>query len=125
MKKLLHLRLYCSWSILLHTVSGASRSLFIFLSGFSILGSGLSNAQTQDELNAALQLQAKPLFQQLATGEKIFRWTGQSGFSYFIQASPNLLDWDLGSQHRIRDRRPHELRSRWPHRRWLLPPHPH
>jgi len=93
MKKLLHLRLYCSWSILLHTVSGASRSLFIFLSGFSILGSGLSNAQTQDELNAALQLQAKPLFQQLATGEKIFRWTGQSGFSYFIQASPNLLDW--------------------------------
>ncbi len=95
MKKLSPLSLQRSWSILLHPVSGASRSLFV--SGLSILASGFSKAQpqplTQEELNSQLHLQAQPRFQRLTTGEKVFSWIGQSGFSYFVQASPDLLDW--------------------------------
>ncbi len=69
----------------------------LILSGLWILASGFSIAQTQpltqEERNTQLHLQAQPHFQRLPTGEKMFSWLGQSGFSYFIQASPDLLDW--------------------------------
>ncbi len=68
-------------------------SMFNVLSCLLILTSGLSTAQTQEELNSQLHLQAQPHFERLPTGEKMFSWIGQSDHTYFIQASPDLLDW--------------------------------
>jgi hypothetical protein len=69
----------------------------LIFSAFLIFSSshspGFTSAQNQKDLNAALQLQAQPNFQILPTGEKLFSWTGQPGGTYFIEASPDLLDW--------------------------------
>jgi len=81
MKKLLHLRLHRSWSILLQSVSGASRSLFLI----SLIASGLAHAQTLPDQDLSLEI--------LPTGEKLLHWTGHPALTYFLQASPNLQDW--------------------------------
>lgn len=85
MRKRLHLPLHRSWSILLHTVSGASRSVFISFSGFSILASGFSSSQTLPDQDLRLEI--------LPTGEKLLHWTGHPGLTYFLQASPDLQNW--------------------------------
>jgi hypothetical protein len=52
------------------------------------------HSQTPPQVaNTAFQAQAGFRLQILPSGEKILVWAGRPGFTYFIQASPDLVDW--------------------------------
>ncbi len=68
-----------SWSILLQTVKGASRSVFV-CSGLWILASSTSPAQ-QNGIDQDSEIIIVP------GGENILRWHGHAGRSYFVQVS--------------------------------------
>ncbi len=53
----------------------------------------LHSQTPQQAANTAFQAQAGFRLQILPSGEKILGWTGRTGFTYFIQASPDLVDW--------------------------------
>jgi hypothetical protein len=67
------------WNILLQSVKGASRSLFLF-SCISILTSSLSTAQ-QNGVDQDSEIITTP------AGDHFLRWYGHAGRSYFIQVS--------------------------------------
>ena len=53
----------------------------------------LHSQTPQQATDTAFQAQAGFRLQILPSGEKILGWTGRTGFTYFIQASPDLVDW--------------------------------
>ena len=61
--------------------------LSISISGFSPLQALETTPATLLEGDTGISLQPS------ATGEKILHWLGRADRTYFIQASPDLLDW--------------------------------
>ena len=78
-----------------HSRFNVGRSMFnVLLIFLSISISGFSPLQAQETTPATLlEGDSGISLQPSATGEKILHWLGRADRTYFIQASPDLLDW--------------------------------